>query len=1068
MSLLNLYQQLGWPKPEEILSPVGIGVRVVAELASEKIGQVLAREFQGVSVKVGVLSASPDTSEAPIAIICDFANAVSAEVLFEAQRLAWNFSRSLLLITIEPHIIRKWSCCETPILLPELQEERTDLFSYTSNSPQIMPAISIDTSSGSVDRELADSLSWLELLSGRFFERNATRFPQEKRAEQMLLNNLKEVKSELQDLELGDDYIHDILARVIFIQFLFDRKDTAGVSALNPFLLEELARDTVLSKPYSDFASLLAAYDDTYALFRWLDERFNGDLFPGSAEDTSEALEFAWREERSHVKPEHLEKLSGFVSGEIVLKSGQKSLWPLYAFDVIPLEFISSIYEEFVSRETGVAIHYTPVHLVDLMLDKVLPWDGNVWDVRILDPSCGSGIFLVKAYQRLIYRWRAINQRREVPINVLRRLLEHNIFGVDSDPQAIRVASFSMYLAMCDEIDPRNYWRDPNRVLFPKLRNERIIVADFFDDSKKGIRAVDDKGVYDLVIGNPPWGDRTISSLAREWAKRNDWKVANKDFGVLFVVKSMALVKQNGLVCLVQSAGALLYNKAPTAVKLREKVFLQFRKVECVVNLAAFRLSAFQVFNNVKVPSCIVVIRNISPDGGQFTYECPKPLRTAEDIYRLVVSYEDTHFIYPDDIIREPWIWSVLMWGGDRDRDLIRRMQRNPSLGQLKAQGIIDTREGVNFGDRKKRQEKINGRRRIDINLFAAANGLYVDARNLPVITEPYIDTRASTSLSAFQSPQMIIKASWVQQSSRFEAKIVIDDPENPGVICNQSFVSVHLLEPDDNLMQLSCLCYNSLWATYFLFVTSGRFAFDRSEPLATELLSLPLPSSRQKLTSLDPSLSKSDIDNAVYNLLRIKEADSIIIEDLIQYILADFKGRGDPPGYQTTRRSARMGGIKEREPDLKLYSDTFLKVLRSAYGNDKLIGAIVFSEDGSEKLPMRVIRVALNDQQVDGVRETVIIGSELRQRIFQSYEVSLKQTTHRRVVYQRTLRSYSSKRSGGSVVLYIDIIKRDQMRYWNRAAALRDADEVVADISSWAMNSVPDNNSFDNIEIEA
>ena len=82
-------------------------------------------------------------------------------------------------------------------------------------------------------------------------------------------------------------------------------------------------------------------------------------------------------------------------------------LWPQYAFDVIPLEFISSIYETFVTkRASGDGIYYTPSYLVDFVLDRVLPWDGTDWDLKVIDPACGSGIFLVKAFQRLVHRWK--------------------------------------------------------------------------------------------------------------------------------------------------------------------------------------------------------------------------------------------------------------------------------------------------------------------------------------------------------------------------------------------------------------------------------------------------------------------------------------------------------------------------------------------------------------------------------------------------------------------------------------------------------------------------------------
>ncbi len=74
-----------------------------------------------------------------------------------------------------------------------------------------------------------------------------------------------------------------MLARIIFIQFLIDRKDSLGKSALSESQFAALKKDGVLSESHADLESLLLNYDDTYSLFHHLDERFNGDLFPKTA-----------------------------------------------------------------------------------------------------------------------------------------------------------------------------------------------------------------------------------------------------------------------------------------------------------------------------------------------------------------------------------------------------------------------------------------------------------------------------------------------------------------------------------------------------------------------------------------------------------------------------------------------------------------------------------------------------------------------------------------------------------------------------------------------------------------
>ena len=323
------------------------------------------------------------------------------------------------------------------------------------------------------------------------------------------------------------DHIHDLLARVVFSQFLFDRKDSDGRPALSANLLSRLQEDGPLLRRHADLGSILADYDEAYLFFRWLNDKFNGDLFPGKGA-TPEEREAEWQAEMAAVERCHLETLAQFVSGH--LRDGQRSLWRLYSFDVVPLEFISSIYEEFV---TAKGAHYTPGYLVDFMLDEVLPWGGDKWNLKILDPACGSGIFLVKAYQRLIRRWKNANPNQNPAAKDLRDILKQNLFGVDIDPHAVRVASFSLYLTMCDELDPKSYL---NATKFPPLRDRTLICADFFQEDVRGFSSESDAETYDLVIGNAPWGKGTETEHARTWSRNliHKWPIPDKVVGTLF------------------------------------------------------------------------------------------------------------------------------------------------------------------------------------------------------------------------------------------------------------------------------------------------------------------------------------------------------------------------------------------------------------------------------------------------------------------------------------------------------------------------------------------------------
>jgi len=92
-------------------------------------------------------------------------------------------------------------------------------------------------------------------------------------------------------------------------------------------------------------------------------------------------------------------------------ENGQLSFFP-YQFDVIPVELISSIYEQFVHAEPRPdgkrtealrnGVHYTRLSAVSLILDEVM--DGLSGRESVLDLTCGSGVFLVEALRRLVHR----------------------------------------------------------------------------------------------------------------------------------------------------------------------------------------------------------------------------------------------------------------------------------------------------------------------------------------------------------------------------------------------------------------------------------------------------------------------------------------------------------------------------------------------------------------------------------------------------------------------------------------------------------------------------------------
>jgi hypothetical protein len=249
--------------------------------------------------------------------------------------------------------------------------------------------------------------------------------------------------------------------------------------------------------------------------------------------------------------------------------------------------------------------------------------------------------------------------------------MANNLFGVDVNPHAIRVASFSLYLAMCDAIDPRRYWND---VKLPRLRDRSLITADFFSEDIPGISTDRDTFTYDLIIGNAPWGRNTekseearrISEEARRWSVRYGWHIVDKNTGTLFLAKGATLVKRDGYVAMLQSASSLLFNRSPTAIAFRRKFFSEYKTVD-IVNFSALR---FGLFAKSVSPTVSIIFLPIPPDGEPISYTCLKSVERNNDSFRITIEPHDTSEVYPQDAL-DATIWSIKMWGGNRDKELI-------------------------------------------------------------------------------------------------------------------------------------------------------------------------------------------------------------------------------------------------------------------------------------------------------------------------------------------------------------------------------------------------------------
>ncbi len=206
-----------------------------------------------------------------------------------------------------------------------------------------------------------------------------------------------------------------------------------------------------------------------------LEDRFNGKVFPlpfvGPQAPNDDAVKY----------------VANIFAGD--QPDGQLAFdFSIYDFSFIPIELLSSIYEQFLRREEKVdkiGAYYTPEVVADYLVSELNYVKPLQPEMRILDPCCGSGIFLVLAYRRLIELQKAQRKTEDKPDLSpydLRDILTTSIYGVERKLDACYVTEFSLILTLLSYVDPPELHRYEN-FKFPELHNTHIFKCDFFDDN---------------------------------------------------------------------------------------------------------------------------------------------------------------------------------------------------------------------------------------------------------------------------------------------------------------------------------------------------------------------------------------------------------------------------------------------------------------------------------------------------------------------------------------------------------------------------------------------------------
>jgi hypothetical protein len=407
-------------------------------------------------------------------------------------------------------------------------------------------------------------------------------------------------------------------------------------------------------------------------------ERFNGNVFTLQDDEKKQLQETPY-----------LKKFAELIQGSTE-SGGQQTLWRLYSFHDLPVELISHIYQLFVEDKTTCV--YTPPFLARLMLEEALTLERmdrlEKRDEVVFDPSCGSGVFLVEAFKRLVLHWRKNNNWDKPPVDVLRTLMKR-VRGTDIDGSAVELAAFSLCLAMCEELEPPIIWRTGK--LFPVLKGKTLVEACFFQQAREQ-KLPRNIGV---VVGNPPFGSAsdkgtTAQAYGEYQTKFGKQSLPDKQSAYLFLHHSMEALVEDGLLCLLQKDN-FLYNRRSVAFR---RSILERWDVREILDFTPIR----GLFN--KDPKVVVVLAEAHP---------PKPERPIlHAIFRRTVhtqaelsfelDYYDMQWVPRSVALTKDFVWRCNLFGGGRTVSLVERLKKLPKLKDYVKQQGWDYGEGFMVG----------------------------------------------------------------------------------------------------------------------------------------------------------------------------------------------------------------------------------------------------------------------------------------------------------------------------------------------------------------------------------
>lgn len=959
----------------------------------------------------------------------------------EIHHKLWNYKKVMFLYVTSLTEIRIYNCTSNP-------------FDYTLNSIDIeskVKELELVRSTNQDKEKLTELLAIFSasaIDSGSIWSQENIYKNQiniDKRIDRFLVNSLIKLAKRLIAIGLDVDIVHSLIMRSLFVMYLEDKEATPR---------EFYTEKKVAATSYFD---LLDDKEATYSFFEKIQENFNGNIFP--------VLEC----ESIQVTKEHLKLIKQcFINGDIDNET-LFNRWRIFKFDIIEIELLSQIYENFLDslekKKTG--SYYTPPELVELILNEVLPVENETnYNIKILDPACGSGIFLVEAYKRIIQRWKNANPSKSIDFKTLKSLMTNNIYGVELNKPSIKVATFSLYLSLLDFLNPRNLWH-LNGEKFPYLINDKedefiktqgynLFRTNTIEDNEALLNN------YDIVVGNPPYGDK-VPPYIKTYCEANKFAI---DLVIPFIHKS-TLLSPNGKIALLVPT-KLLTNTSNTAQNFRNWLFNE-NYVSKVYNLSILRKTpksfGGQLFSSAVVPASILFFQHKAPDIILETIEywAPKTYIKNHIAEGVLIDSSDIKYL-PRKECQAPdtKIWKIAQWGSLNDFNLVSNFLNKKSFIDYLDENKIKKGVGFQLGGKSKTKIYLNNeipklgyldaknitRFHTHINLKASINKSIKSQEAIEFYTNYYATTlselpeinifRREGNIETFNTPHVLVKEGF---SNNLFCATYLDYE------CAFTSTILGFKSEDIDILKLITCYLNSRFSTYFLFLTSSTWGIERERVKPNELYLLPYISKQiaikevvkiydQIKIDLDTNYPlkanieqhEAMLDKVFSNGFGFSKNERIFIDDTIKYTIDLFHKGHKSIAIKPVKQNETIAYAKKLSSELNdILKLSELKVISNIYKT-------------SLYDPLCLVTLQFIDIDINEDVKVTKTDDEFNQILLKLNQYTLKEYS-KGIYVQKNLTYFDEDK--------IYILKPNQKRFWTQSKAIEDAQNITLEIMS-------------------